>query len=62
MFEVAPALENFANSSPQGFITGVKAARETIVARTDEDRKKFLTDQDFSKADSGKIIETVLYE
>lgn len=60
--EVAPALENFANSSPQGFITGVKAARETIVARTDEDRKKFLKDQGFSKTDCGKIIETVLRE
>ena len=60
--EVAPALENFANSSPKGFITGVKAARETIVARTDDDRQTFLKNQGFSKADCTKIIETVLRE
>ncbi len=60
--EVAPALENFANSSPEGFITGVKAARETIVARSDEDRQKFLKNQGFSKGDCAKIIETVLRE
>lgn len=60
--EVAPALENFANSSPKGFINGVKAARETIVARTDEDRQKFLKNQGFSKGDYTKIIETVLRE
>jgi len=61
-YEVAPALENFANSSPKGFITGVKAARETIVARNDEDRQKFLKNQGFSKGDCTKIIETVLRE
>ncbi len=60
--EAAPALLNFANSSPQPFINGVKAARERIVARTDEDRKDFLRKQGFSKAETGKIIETVLAE
>ena len=60
--EVAPALENFANSSPKGFITGVKAARETIVARNDEDRQTFLKNQGFSKPDCARIIETVLRE
>ena len=40
--EAAPALEGFANSSPQPFINGIKAARERIVARTDEDRSDFL--------------------
>ncbi len=60
--EAAPALLNFANSSPQPFINGVKAARERIVARTDEDRKDFLRKQGFSKAETVKIIETVLAE
>ena len=60
--EAAPALLNFANSSPQPFINGIKAARERIVARTDEDRSDFLRKRGFSKAETGKIIETVLAE
>ncbi|OYV49427.1 MAG: DUF932 domain-containing protein [Rhodospirillales bacterium 20-60-12] len=60
--EVDPALETFANSSAKSFITGVKAARETIVARTDDDRHVFLKNQGFGKADCAKIIETVLRE
>lgn len=60
--EAAPALEGFANSSPQPFVNGIKAARERIVARTDEDRSDFLRARGFSKAETGKIIETVLAE
>ncbi len=60
--EAAPALEGFANSSPQSFVNGIKAARERIVARTDEDRSEFLRARGFSKAETGKIIETVLAE
>ncbi len=60
--EAAPALLNFANSSPQPFITGIKTARERIVARTDEERGDFLRHRGFSKAETGKIIETVLAE
>jgi hypothetical protein len=60
--EAAPALEGFANSSPQPFVNGIKAARERIVARTDEDRSDFLRTRGFSKAETGKIIETVLAE
>ena len=60
--EAAPALLNFANSSPQPFVNGIKAARERIVARTDEDRSDFLRKRGFSKAETGKIIETVLAE
>lgn len=37
--EAAPALTSFANSSPAPFIAGIKAARERIVARSDEDRE-----------------------
>jgi len=60
--EAAPALLNFANSSPMPFINGIKAARERIVAKSDEDRTEFLRKRGFSKAETGKIIETVLAE
>ena len=60
--EAALALEGFANSSPQPFINGIKAARTRIVARTDEDRNDFLRGRGFSKAETGKIIEAVLAE
>ena len=60
--EAAPALLNFANSSPAPFVNGIKAARERIVARTDEDRTDFLRRRGFSKAETGKIIDTVLAE
>lgn len=60
--EAAPALENFAASSASGFIQGIRAARERIVARTDEDRLTFLRGQGFSKAETGKIIANVLAE
>ena len=35
--QAAPALERFADSSPAAFVAGVRAAREAIVARGDED-------------------------
>ncbi|MFN5683754.1 DUF932 domain-containing protein, partial [Bradyrhizobium sp.] len=35
--EAAPGLTSFANSSPAPFVAGIKAARQRIVARTDED-------------------------
>ncbi|MBG0812343.1 DUF932 domain-containing protein [Methylosinus sp. H3A] len=60
--EAAPALLNFANSSPTPFINGIKAARERIVAKTDEDRNEFLRRRGFSKAETSKIIDTVLVE
>lgn len=60
--EAAPALSSFANSSPAPFVAGIKTARERIVARTDEDRQSFLRRRGFSKAETGKIIETVLQE
>ncbi|MBN9586044.1 MAG: DUF932 domain-containing protein [Afipia sp. 62-7] len=60
--EAAPALTSFANSSPAPFVAGIKAARERIVARTDDDRETFLRKRGFSKAETGKIIETVLQE
>ncbi|WP_209613347.1 DUF932 domain-containing protein [Sphingomonas sp. PL20] len=60
--EAAPALANFANSSPLPFVNGIKAARERIVGRSAEDRTDFLRRHGFSKAETGKIIDTVLAE
>jgi hypothetical protein len=60
--EAEPALIRFANSSPMPFVYGIKASREKIVARTDEDRSEFLRKRGFSKAETAKIIETVLTE
>lgn len=60
--ESAPALTSFANSSPVPFTAGIKAARERIVARSEEDRDGFLRKRGFSKSETAKIIETVLHE
>ena len=60
--EAAPALLNFANSSPMPFVNGIKAARERIVAKSDEDRSNFLRQRGFSKTETAKIIDTVLAE
>jgi hypothetical protein len=60
--EAAPALTRFANSSPLPFVNGVKAARQRIVARSDDDRTDFLRKRGFSKAETTKIIQAVLAE
>lgn len=60
--EAAPALTSFANSSPAPFIAGIKAARERIVARKDDDRETFLRRRGFSKGETTKVIEMVLSE
>jgi hypothetical protein len=60
--QAAPALAHFSDSSPAHFISGIKTARERIVARSDEDRADFLRNRGFSKSDTGKIIATVLAE
>jgi len=44
------------------FIAGIRAAREAIVARKDEDREMFLRKRGFSKPETEKIIATVLDE
>ena len=61
-YEAAPALTRFADSSPAPFVAGIKAARERIVARSDEDRDSFLRKRGFSKSETAKIVETVLHE
>jgi hypothetical protein len=60
--QAAPALTHFADSSPAHFVAGIRAARERIVARTDDDRASFLRNRGFSKADTNKVIATVLEE
>lgn len=60
--EVAPALTSFANSSPAQFVAGINAARQQIVARTDDDRESFLRKNGFSKFEASKVIEVVLGE
>jgi hypothetical protein len=60
--EAAPALTSFAQSSPAPFVAGIKAARERIIACRDEDREAFLRKQGFSKAETAKVIATVLDE
>lgn len=60
--QAEPALTHFADSSPANFISGIKAARERIVARNDDDRSSFLRNRGFSKSDTARIISTVLQE
>lgn len=60
--EAAPALTHFADSSPASFVAGIRAARDRVVARKDEDREAFLRTRGFSKPDTAKIIATVLAE
>jgi len=60
--EAAPALTSFANSSPAPFIAGIRAAREKIVARKDEDREAFLRKIGLGKAETAKVIASVLHE
>jgi hypothetical protein len=60
--EAAPALARFADSSPLPFIEGVRAARERIVARTDDGRTEFLRGRGFSKAETAAIVDTVFAE
>jgi hypothetical protein len=60
--EAAPALTHFANSSPGPFVKGIGKARQQIVARDDDDRTDFLRKRGFSKAETAKIIQTVLAE
>jgi hypothetical protein len=60
--EAAPALERFANSSPAGFVNGIKAARTQIVARSDDERTDFLRKRGFGRGEAASIIATVLAE
>ncbi len=59
-YEAAPALNKFAELSPQPFIKGILSARAHIVARSDEDRSAFLRGKGVSKPETAKIIAAVI--
>lgn len=44
------------------FIEGIRSARERIVARTNYDRTDFLRKRGLGKAETARIVETVLAE
>ena len=52
--EAAPALDASPTPRPLPFVDGIRAARERIVARTDEDRTEFLRKRGFSKAETAR--------
>jgi hypothetical protein len=56
--QAEPALKRYALSEPNKLVAGIKASKEAIVARDDEDRLKFLKSLDFSLVQSKRIIET----
>jgi hypothetical protein len=58
--EAAPALEKFAESSPQPFVKGILSARTQLVARTDDERTSFLKSKGFSKPETARIIAAVI--
>ena len=60
--EAAPALKSFADSWAAGFVSGIRAAREAVVARTDDARVEFLRRRGFSRGDTARVIEAVLAE
>ena len=60
--EIAPALESFANHSTTDLLRGIKAARDAVVARTTDERGKFLEDQGFTGGQVKAIVASVLAE
>jgi hypothetical protein len=60
--EVGPALESFASASPTRLLTGIKAARDAVVAKDHDERRSFLERSGFTKPETTKIIQTVLDE
>lgn len=62
MREAAPALESFSDANTSAFLKGVKAAKDAVVAKDDDDRSKFLKDRGFTATQSKEIIEQVTQE
>ena len=60
--EAAPALLSYATASPTKILLGIRAAKNTVVAKTDEDRSEFLTKRGLSKTAAQNVIDTVLRE
>lgn len=60
--EVRPALVEYSNQSTHGILSSIQQAKQTIVARKDEDRTDFLRKQGFSAKQASHIISTVVQE
>lgn len=60
--ECEPALLEFAKHDPMNVLKGIQVAKDLVVARTDEDRKKFLSERGMSKALAASILECVEQE
>jgi hypothetical protein len=52
----------YSNASDKNIIVGIQNAKNTIVARSNEDRLKFLGTQGFSLKQADKIIQRVVNE
>ena len=60
--QATPALSRFTASSPAAFVAGIRAAREAVVAREDDDRETLVRQAMLYAIDREKIIATVLEE
>ena len=56
--DAEPALISYSKSDPTKLLAGINAAKDTVVAKDEEDRLKFLKMFDFSKSQAEKIIAT----
>jgi hypothetical protein len=62
MAEVRPALQSYADASTGKLLEGIKTARETVVADSNEKAKEFLQGRNFTKGEADSIIEAVTKE
>lgn len=60
--QASPALFEYANSSTTRLISGVKAAKQAVVAKDDEERVDFLARYGFTEKSSKRVIDTCLLE
>lgn len=60
--EVGPALLSYSEQSVAPIQQGIANAKAAVVAKTDDDRRDFLTKRDFSAKQADDIIATVLRE
>jgi len=58
----APALHAFADGASQKLVAGVKAAKQTIVAKDDEERTDFLAKFGFSQKQAARVVDQHLIE
>ena len=60
--EVGPALVTYADASDRVVINGIKAARDKVVADSDDARRTFLLDRKFTESQTSRIIAAVTNE